>query len=54
MSKTDREQKVTEVRTYNQASETIHAGLGRISSRIRLSLSRPMNHAGALNGVEMR
>ena len=39
MSKTDREQKVREVRTYNQASETIHAGLGRISSRIRLSLS---------------
>ncbi|MCR5296561.1 MAG: HAMP domain-containing histidine kinase [Clostridiales bacterium] len=39
MSKTDREQKVREVRPYNQASETIHAGLGRISSRIRLSLS---------------
>ncbi len=28
-----------EVRSYNQASETVHAGLGRISSRIRLSLS---------------
>ena len=28
-----------EARTYNQAAETVHAGLGRISSRIRLSLS---------------
>lgn len=30
---------VREVRTYNQASETVHAGLGRIRSGIRLSLS---------------
>ena len=28
-----------ELRSYNQASETVHAGLGRMHSRIRLSLS---------------
>lgn len=28
-----------EARAYNQAAETVHAGLGRIRSRIRLSLS---------------
>ena len=33
------EKKVREIRSYNQASETVHAGLGRMHSRIRLSLS---------------
>lgn len=39
MSNDEKEKRVREVRTYNQASETVHAGLGRIRSRIRLSLS---------------
>ena len=39
MSEKKQVQSVREARTYNQAAETVHAGLGRISSRIRLSLS---------------
>ena len=39
MSEKKQAQSVREARTYNQAAETVHAGLGRISSRIRLSLS---------------
>ena len=39
MSNKNGEKKVRELRSYNQASETVHAGLGRMHSRIRLSLS---------------
>ena len=39
MKNKDTERSTREVRSYNQASETVHAGLGRIRSRIRLSLS---------------
>ena len=39
MRNENREKSVREARTYNQAAETVHAGLGRIRSGIRLSLS---------------
>ena len=39
MSNQNGEKKVREVRGYNQASEAVHAGLGRARSRARLSLS---------------